>query len=147
MSPTVTIGARLFGLTDRGRSVILPCFKNFGDQCPNGPNTSHGLPLITRLSRCVPAMGGAPADGRLYTLAWCAAVRARRSARRNAPPTGKPPKPLASRIPDFCSSGTAPPPAPMNTNFAFTFRFSSVRRLTIVTVQLPSDSLRRSRTS
>ena len=108
----------------------------------NGPNSSHDLPLITRVSRCDPAIGGAPGGGLPYTLARCAAVKAGLSVRRNAPPTGKPPNPFASRIPDFCSSRTAPPPAPTNTNFAFSLRLSPVRRLTIDSVQLLSDCWR-----
>ena len=43
-------------------------------------------------------------------------------------------------MPDFCSSGSAPPPAPTKTNFALILRVSPVRRLRIFTVQLPSDS-------
>ncbi|MNP45288.1 hypothetical protein D3C76_1392000 [compost metagenome] len=40
------------------------------------------------------------------------------SVTRNEPPTGKPAYSLASGMPDFCSSFSAPPPAPMNRNLA-----------------------------
>ena len=63
MSPTPSIDTRLFGLTDSGRSVTLPCLRNFGDQPANGPNSSHDLPLITRVSRCGTDIGGAPSGG------------------------------------------------------------------------------------
>src|SRR3546814_2493772 len=55
--------------------------------------------------------------------------------RRKAPLTGKPPKPLASLMPDFCSRCRAPPPAPTNTKRERTVRFSPVRRLVTLTVQ------------
>ncbi|CKS95386.1 Uncharacterised protein [Mycobacterium tuberculosis] len=68
-------------------------------------------------------------------------------ARRNRPPIGKPAKPLTSLIPDFCSTGKVSPPAPTKTNLVFNLRFSPVRRLHMVTVQLPSDCRERLRTS
>ncbi len=118
VSPTPIIDARLFGLTDSGRSVTLPALRNFGDQPANGPNSSQSCPLITRVSRCGIDIGGAPSGGSPYTLAWWPPVSSGLLVRSNSPLTGKPPKPLASVMPDFCSSGSAPPPAPTNTNLA-----------------------------
>ena len=135
------------GFTENGRSVTLPCLRNFGDQPANGPNNRYDRPLITRVSRCGTDIGGAPSGGAPYTLAWCAAARTGLPVRNHCPPTGKPPNPLASSMPDFCSSGSAPPPAPTKTNFALSLRLCLVRRLVTFSVQLPSDSLCRSRTS
>ena len=73
--------------------------------------------------RCT-QIGGAPSGGLPYTLARCAAASTGLAVRRNRPPTGNPPNPLTSGMPDFCSSGSAPPPAPTNTNLAFSLRFS-----------------------
>ena len=118
LSTTPSIDTRLLGVTESGRSVTLPCLRNLGDHPANGPNNSHDLLLTIRVSKWAADIGGAPGAGTPYTLARCAAGSTGLPVRRNRPPTGKPPKPLASLMPDFCSSGSASPPAPTKTNLA-----------------------------
>ncbi len=55
-----TMGSRLPGLIEAGRSVILPLLRNFGDHPAYGPNSRPGLWLMTRVSRCGTDIGGAP---------------------------------------------------------------------------------------
>src|SRR5574340_113779 len=146
-TPTPSIEGRLFGFTERGRSVSLPCLRNLGEKPAYGPYSNPVRPPMTRVSRCGTDIGGAPTAALPYTLARCWSMSSRLVHRRNSPLTGKPPKPLISSMADFCSRCRAPPPAPTKTNLALTDLLAPVRRLTTCTVQLPSDCFDRSRTS
>src|SRR5699024_9278215 len=145
-SPMLAMGSRLPARTLEGRSRKLPLLRNLGVQPANGPNSRPFFPLITRVSRCGTDIGGAPTDAWLYTLAWCSSTSSSLVHRSHCPPTGNPPIPLISGIPDFCSRCRAPPPAPTNTNLASTVRSSPVCRLDTVSRQEPSELRSRSLT-
>ena len=136
------------GLTDNGRSVTLPCLRNFGDQPANGPNSSHDRPLITRVSRCGTDIGGAPSGGRPYTLAWCAAASSGLPVRRNCAADREAAEALglldARLLQQRQRTAARADEDELGVDLA---RRAPVRRLWTFTVQLPSDSLCRSRTS
>ena len=56
--------------------------------------------------------------------------------RKNWPETGKPPKPLISLMPDFCSSGRAPPPAPTKTNTAYAQNWRETWNCSLIVIAL-----------
>ena len=130
------------GLIDRGRSVTWPCLRNFGDQPAYGPNSSHGLPLMMRVSRCGTDIGGAPDGGLAVHLGpvprrrapgwWCAGTGRRPGSRRSPWPPG-------------CRTSAAAAarrrPRRRRRTCALTLRASPVRRLR----DLRASSCRRTR--
>src|SRR5690554_2412120 len=114
-TPTCIIGNRLLKRADFIKSSLEPAFKNLVVKPANGPNNNAGLPLMIRVSKWGTDMGGAPIAALPYTLAWCCLTIDSSLQTSHCPETGKPPYPMLSGMPDFCSNGKAPPPAPKKT--------------------------------
>src|SRR5690606_4443823 len=141
--PTAIIGARLLGLTEVNRSSTGPFFRNLVVKPARGPHRSAGCQLVLRVSRWDNDMGGAPTPALPYTLECCCATISGFLHTSNCPLTGKPPYPWLSSIPDFCSRGRAPPPAPRNTKLALNTLSSPLCSSRTVTRQRPLLLLRR----
>ncbi|MNY38558.1 hypothetical protein D3C86_1731920 [compost metagenome] len=109
----------LFTFIDSGKSSNEPCFRKRVEKPAYGPNSNALFPSIILVSRWGTDIGGAPTDAFPYTFALCCSIISGFTHFSHCPLTGKPPKPFPSGISAFSSKGKEPPPAPINTNFAF----------------------------